>query len=175
MSEKRKQRLKSVPGRRVEIDFLFINLTSCTRCLGTDANLTVALSELSPILDRTGIEVKLRKILVESERQAERLGLLISPTLRINGKEMVAEHRESRCESCEACSSGGPVGCRLWVYQGREYPEAPVGLIEEAILRTVFGGVVGRKAARHRRMSASLRRFFLGKTTEGRSKKSSCC
>lgn len=30
--------------------------------------------------------------------------------------------------------------CRIWVYRGEEYTEAPVAMIVEAILREVFGG-----------------------------------
>ena len=59
--------------RRVEVDFLFVDLATCSRCLGTDDSLEAALAVVKPVLEATGIAVELRKILVESEQQAREL------------------------------------------------------------------------------------------------------
>jgi len=109
--------------RKIEIDFLYLDNEVCARCRGTEANLEAALAEVS------GADVVLRKTLVESEEQAIRLGLTSSPTIRVNGRDLAPELRESRCEPC------GGVDCRVWVWKGREYTEAPKAMIVEAILR----------------------------------------
>ena len=49
------------------------------------------------------------------------------------------DFKESLCESCgDVC--GDMVDCRVWIYQGKEYTEAPKAMIIDAILREVYGG-----------------------------------
>jgi len=174
---KSKDAVSNAARRKIDIEFLYIDRTVCTRCIGTDANLEEALSEVSRILETAGVEVSVRKILVESEKQAQALGFFSSPTIRINGKDIALEFRESRCDSCEACAgNSGPVNCRVWVFQGKEYTEAPKAMVVDAILREVYGGASIQKppARPHklRKVPEDLRRFFSGKAA---TKKSSCC
>jgi glutaredoxin len=177
---KSKDAISDAARRKIDIDFLYIDLTVCTRCKGTDANLDEALTEVSRILEATGVEVSVRKTRVESEAQAKALGFFSSPTIRINGKDIALEFRESRCDSCEACAGdSGPVNCRVWVFQGQEYTEAPKAMIVDAILREVYGGASSQKppARPHklRKVPDDLRRFFGGKAAMTATKKSSCC
>lgn len=139
--------------RKIEIDFLYLDNEVCARCRGTEANLEAALEEVS------GADVVLRKTLVESEEQAIRLGLASSPTIRVNGRDLAPELRESRCEPC------GGVDCRVWVWKGREYTEAPKAMIVEAILR---------EAAFE--LPENLRKFFAaGKACCSPEERASCC
>ena len=41
--------------RRVEIDFLYLDLSTCSRCLGSDENLRGASRQSGPILRRPGL------------------------------------------------------------------------------------------------------------------------
>lgn len=132
--------LAPTSARRVTVDFLFIDLEVCARCLGTGANLEAALSEISQVLVTAGVEVSVTRTLVESEEQARALRFFSSPTIRVNGKDIALEFRESRCETCESCACNGTVNCRVWVFQGREYTEAPTGMIVDAILRVIYAG-----------------------------------
>jgi hypothetical protein len=147
--------------------------------MGTDANLEEALTEVSQILAAAGVEVSVRKIRVESEEQAKALGFFSSPTLRIDGKDIALEFCESRCASCEACACNGEINCRVWVFQGKEYTEAPKAMIMDAILREVYGGASSLKppARPHklRKVPEDLRRFFAGKAAMTATKASSCC
>jgi hypothetical protein len=168
---------KTLPAapRRIDIEFLYINLTVCTRCRGTDEHLQEAISAVSPIADIAEVELSVRKTLVESEAQARVLGLISSPTIRINGRDIAPELRESRCASCESRSCSG-VECRVWLFRGREYTEAPTAMIVDAILREIYRDAPAQAPDdRPRELPENLRRFFEEKREEGVDEKSSCC
>lgn len=147
--------------RHLDIEFLFLDLNVCVPCRGTDSSLEEAISEVSSVLEATGIEVNVRKIHVQSEEQALELGFVSSPTIRINGRDIQLEVRESLCESCgDLC--GDDVDCRVWVYRGKEYSVPPKGLIIEAILREVYKEP-GEDAAippRPTELPDNLKKFF---------------
>lgn len=124
--------------RRLDIDFLYLDLSVCTRCQGTDASLHEAISEIAGILATTGVEAVLRKVHVQDEEQARELGFISSPTIRINGWDIQPDVKESLCEPC-GLVCGEPCDCRVWTYQGREYTAPPKAMIIEAILREAYG------------------------------------
>lgn len=151
---------------RLSIDFLYLDLTTCTRCRGTDRSLETALGAVGDVLAAAGTEVEVNKIHVATAAQARALGLVSSPTIRVNGRDIALELRESSCGT-EACTDGRgeQIACRVWVHDGREHAEAPVALIVDAILREVYGG----RAAERRpepvthRLPGNLERFFAGR------------
>lgn len=129
----------SVEKRKIAIDFLYLDLSVCTRCQGTDTSLDEALAEVSKVLEATGTEVILNKVNVDSEVLAVEYKFVSSPTIRVNGHDIQMEVKESLCESCgDLC--GDEVDCRVWVYQGKEYNVPPKAMIIEAILKEVYGG-----------------------------------
>ena len=135
-------------SRKLRIEFLFLDLTTCTRCLGAERSLASALEVVRETLEAAGVEVELDKVLVASEEQARALRFVSSPTIRVDGRDVALELRESSCGS-EACTDGcgDQIACRVWVYRGREYTEPPVAMIVEAILRRVYGArAPGRRA-----------------------------
>lgn len=128
--------------RHIVIDFLYLDLSVCTRCQGTDTSLDEALAEVSKILEATGVEVQVNKINVLNEDLAIQHSFVSSPTIRVNGSDIQMDFKESLCESCgDLC--GDEVDCRVWVYQGREYTVPPKAMIIEAILKEVYGGDKG--------------------------------
>jgi hypothetical protein len=147
------------------IDFLYLDLETCTRCRGTDANLKAALAQVGHVLDAAGMEVAVRKTLVASVEQARALGFVSSPTIRVNGQDIALEFRESSCAECgEACGCDGSIDCRVWVWQGQEYTQAPPAMIMDAILRAVYGGVEHAVAVPSVAcVPENLARFFAGK------------
>ncbi len=162
---------------QLEIDFLYLDLSTCSRCIGTNANIEAALDDVGRLLHSLGVAVRVRKTLVGTEEQARQLRFVSSPTIRINGRDIAPELRESRCESCEACACNGTVNCRVWVFQGQAYLEAPRAMLIDAILRAVYGG---RRAPAPEEppfadVPENLKRFFAGKAGQAALKESVCC
>jgi hypothetical protein len=159
--------------RELTIEFLYLDLETCTRCRETDANLEVALTEVARVLDAAGVAVAVRKELVASAEQARLLGFVSSPTIRINGQDIALELRESNCGECgEACGCDGGIDCRVWVWQGQEYTQAPPAMIVDAILRDVYGGMAPAAAAPLAAIPENLARYFAGKAGQVAA---SCC
>lgn len=132
-------KINFVNKKQLTIDLLFLDLSVCTRCQGTDTSLDEALSEVSKVLEATGTEVVLNKINVNTKELAVAYKFITSPTIRVNGHDIQMEVHESLCESCgDLC--GDQVDCRVWVYQGQEYTVPPKAMIIEAILKEVYGG-----------------------------------
>lgn len=168
-------------ANRLRIDFLFLDLTSCTRCRATDDNLEAALQAAREVLEGNGIEVEINKIHVESAERARELRFVSSPTIRINGRDVALELRESSCESrCCTDGHGGAIACRVWVHEGREHTEPPVPMIVDAILREVDAGepVETELDAQPYELPENLERFFAGKAraqTTAPREEAACC
>ena len=151
--------------REIGIDFMYLDLETCARCRGTGANLEAALAEVARVLDAAGVAIEVRKTLVASEDQARALGFVSSPTIRVEGRDIAIELRESRCAECgEACGCDGAIDCRVWVWQGQEYAAAPPAMIVDAILGEVYAGPA-RVAApgTAAEVSENLARYFAGR------------
>lgn len=164
-------------GQRLRIDFLYLDLTTCTRCRGTDRSLGAALTSVADVLRAAGVEVEVNKVLVTTEEQARAWRFVISPTIRVNGTDIALKQRESVCGS-EACTDGcgDQIACRVWVYRGREYTEPPAELIVDVILRHVYGEPAESVPGRYE-LPENLRRFFAGRAAapERPAPQSECC
>ncbi|MBR0598558.1 DUF2703 domain-containing protein [Sinanaerobacter chloroacetimidivorans] len=145
--------------KRIIIDFLFLDLNVCARCQGTDTSLDEALLEVSTVLKATGVEVEVNKINVVSEELAVQHKFISSPTIRVNGRDIQIDVKESLCESCgDLC--GDEVDCRVWVYQGKEYTVAPKAMIIEAILKEVYGGSENGRVEPEYTLPNNLKKFY---------------
>jgi Domain of unknown function (DUF2703) len=150
--------------QQLVIDFMYLDLETCTRCQGTAANLEAALAEVGRVLEAAGAAVSVRKTLVASAEQAQMLGFVSSPTIRVNDTDIALELRESSCAECgEACACDGGIDCREWVWQGQVYKVAPTAMIVDAILREVYGARERALAPVAGAVPANLERFFAGK------------
>lgn len=162
--------------KQIEIEFLYLDLDVCTRCKGTDANLETALRTVQEVVQASGTDVTTRKMLVDSEETARKLKFVSSPAIRINGRDIALEFRETPCDSCaEACACDGGVDCRVWVYEGKEYTEAPVPLIVNALLSEIYDGQSADRPASSRpfELSENLKHFFEAKAAKKAAE--SCC
>lgn len=152
---------KKIEKRSMTIDFLFLDLSVCTRCQGTDQALDDAIREVAKVLALTGVEVVVNKINVLSEALAIQYQFESSPTIRINGRDIQLEVRESSCQSCgDLC--GDEVDCRTWVYGGIEYSEPPKAMIVEAILKAVYGNEQKPPKSKVYVLPENLKKFYVG-------------
>jgi hypothetical protein len=167
----------SAHPERLRIELLVLDLTTCGRCRGADRSLQAALDLVGDVLEATAIQVEIERIEVRSGAQARQLRLESSPTIRINGRDIAVEVRESSCGS-EGCTDGcsEQIACRVWRYRGREYTEPPVSMIVDAMLRAVYAGEAVEHAADMQpyALPENLERFFAGKAAVG-SRKAACC
>lgn len=123
----------------LNIDLLAINLDICQRCVPTGGELRDAVSLLSPVADALGIELRHREIVVQTPEEAKEYALLSSPTIRINGRDVAQDIRESLCESCgDLTGNNTAVDCREWHYRGQVYYAAPLPLLIEAIMEAML-------------------------------------
>lgn len=164
--------------RVIDLELLALDLSTCTRCVGSLANIETAIEAVRPALEATGKSVRVRKVVVHSEEEARRYRFVSSPTIRIGGHDIVFDTQESKCESCtDLCGCTEGTSCRVWRYQGAEHTEAPVGLIVEALLREVAGARADAPLAEagDHELPANLRDFFAGKASRAAAAASACC
>jgi hypothetical protein len=149
--------------RTIPVDFLYLDLQTCTRCRATDATLREAIEVTRPALDAVGVAVAVTKTHVADAAQARQAGFVSSPTIRVNGLDIAGELVESACDSCSDGCCGGRIDCRDWVYRGRRSTEPPVGLIVEALLRAASvpqGPAPTRTDDPAEDLPENLRRYF---------------
>ncbi len=165
--------------RTLDVELLALDLNTCTRCTGTLDNIEQAIEAIRAVLDATGTDVQVRRILITSEEEARRHRFVSSPTIRISGRDVALETRESRCDACtDLCGCDEGTDCRVWLYRGQEHTEAPVGLIVEALLREVYrdaAAPVGAPPPAYEGVPENLKRFFAGRTEGAATSASSCC
>ncbi|ADL06090.1 arsenite efflux transporter metallochaperone ArsD [Lacrimispora saccharolytica] len=150
--------------KQLLIDFLYLDLNTCERCMATDETLKQALKILSGVFDTLGLEVKINSVNITSRELAEEYRFISSPTIRVNGVDICNELVESECADCgDLC--GDSVDCRVFVYEGKNYEQPPVPMIVDGILKAIYGGQ--SQGTETYKLPDNLDKFFSGKN--------SCC
>lgn len=125
--------------KQITIDFLYLDLSICERCQGTETNLEAAINEVSTVLKAAGYDIVMNKINITSKEMAIKYMFISSPTIRVNGHDIEVEIKETACKDCgDLC--GDSVECRVWIYNGEVFNEPPKELIINAILKEVYSG-----------------------------------
>jgi len=128
---KKTQTMKKV----LNIELIAIDLETCKRCVPSGDQLKTAVQILKPVADVIGIKLQYQEIVVKSEEEAKKAALLSSPTIRINGRDIVQDIRESVCESCgDLTNNNTVVDCREWHYHGKVFSYPPLPMLIEAIM-----------------------------------------
>ena len=169
--------------RTITVELLALDLTSCTRCVGTLDNIRTAIEIMRPVLEATGARVTVREVIIDSEDSARHHQFVSSPTVRINGRDIAFDVRESQCDSCtDLCGCDAGTSCRIWPYRGQEYTEAPVGLVVESLVSEIFGEArESPPTPAFGYVPENLQRFFASRSereTEtccSRSERETCC
>jgi len=156
------------PGKKVLIDYLYLDLQTCDRCIGTDKVLDEVLLTLTPALSLSGYTVEYKKTEMKTAEIAKQYEFLSSPTVRVNGRDICSSVKESSCGCCGEIS-GTDVSCRVFEYNGEGYEVPPKEMLSEAILKAVFGEAESKRCTGGFKLSENLKAFY-----EGKDSKSSC-
>ena len=124
--------------KRIDIEYLYLDLDICNPCQSTESVLDQAVLGLTPILKECGFKIKVNKIHVETENQARKLKLVSSPTIRVNGLDIQPEISEDVCDCCSSIAGDNEINCRVWLYEGKEYWTPPKAMIMNSILSRVY-------------------------------------
>ncbi|MPM11728.1 hypothetical protein SDC9_58078 [bioreactor metagenome] len=147
--------------KKVLVEYLYLDLQTCDRCIGTDEVLDEVMTILTPALQLAGLEVEYSKIKMETAEFAERYRFLSSPTIRVNGQDICVSVKENSCGCCSQIS-GTDVNCRVFEYQGNTYEVPPKEMLAGAVLKTVFSPAECRRENNYE-LPENLKTFFEGK------------
>ncbi|MBR0600039.1 DUF2703 domain-containing protein [Sinanaerobacter chloroacetimidivorans] len=164
-----------VSDKKVVVEYLYLDLQTCDRCIGTDNVLDEVMTILIPSLQLAGYGVEYNKIKMETLELAERYRFLSSPTIRVNGWDICTSVKENSCGCCSEIS-GTDVDCRVFEYNGKTYEVPPKEMLAEAILRAVFVQSENECSCDAYELSDNLKTFFKGKKNKsGCSCGGNCC
>jgi hypothetical protein len=138
LKKSRPGKLESRQPKQVLVEYLYLDLQVCDRCIGTEQVLDEVLSKLSPELQLAGYTLEYRKTKMETAELAQQYWFESSPTVRVNGRDMCFNVQENPCDCCSDIS-GSIVDCRIFEYEGQNYEVPPQEMLAEAILKAVFG------------------------------------
>lgn len=155
------------PQNTLLIEYLFLDLKTCDRCIGTDQVLEEVIKTLTPSLELAGYTIDYRKIEMATSSIAREYRFISSPTIRINGRDICGEVAENACGCCSDIS-GTDVSCRIFTFEGRCYEVPPKAMLAQAILKGIFAPM-GTHTPNYS-MPDNLRAFY-----EGKLQKQSCC
>ncbi len=136
-------------NKKLKIDFLYLDLSTCTRCQATDKVLDEVLDELREEI-RDIKEITINKIKIKNDKEAQKYDFKRSPTIKINNVDIEEiltgelKIKDNYCESCagacgEACSevSGNGTQCRVIEYKRKTYEAVPKEMIKDAIKKVI--------------------------------------
>lgn len=123
--------------KEVKIDYLYLDLNTCERCIDTDKVLEEALKVIQPILEFIDYEITYQKIEIQSIDYAEKYHFLSSPTIRVNGLDIYSSVSETKCECCSNIS-GNDITCRVFEHEEQIYEIPPIKILVEATLKAIF-------------------------------------
>ena len=156
--------------KTVKIEYLYLDLNTCDRCMGTDVILDEVVSVLQPVLELAGYVVNYEKREMTTVKDAVQYEFLSSPTIRVNGRDICTAVKENACGCCSDIS-GTAVNCRVFTYEGQDYEVPPKAMLAEEILRAVFGGTLEETTKDAYVLPQNLKDFYRGKMT----KNVKCC
>ncbi len=152
----------TVSEKKIVVEYLYLDLESCDRCVGTDNVLDEVMVTLTPALSLAGFEIEYNKIEMKTAEIAKQYRFISSPTIRVNGQDICQSVVENSCGCCSEIS-GTDVNCRVFEYNGEPYEVPPKEIIAEAILNAVFGQVETGCSCVEYELPENLKEFFEGK------------
>lgn len=146
--------------KRVLVEYLYLDLNTCDRCIGTVEVLDKVMEVLTPALEIAGYEVIYKKIHITSLQEAENRKFLSSPTICVNGQDIFSTIRENDCGCCSDIS-GIEVRCRVFEYGDKTYEVLSTEMAADAILKRIY--LPAACSCCEYEVPENLKRFFAGK------------
>lgn len=150
--------------KKIVVEYLYLDLQICDRCIRTDAVLDEVMAKLTPALRLAGFDIEYNKIEMKTAELAERYEFFSSPTIRVNGRDICTSVKENTCGCCSEIS-GADVDCRVFEYKGESHEVPPQEMLAEAVLRTIFG-TAGNCSCGSYKLPDNLKAFYEGKTNK---------
>lgn len=117
----------------VVLEVLYLDAQTCDPCRATiDAVDAVAAALTAPLREQ-GRTLAIRSTRVVDQEQADALGFVSSPTVRVDGVDIELDVHEQHCGSCSALA-GRQVDCRTFDWQGTQHPSPPAEMIARRVL-----------------------------------------
>lgn len=158
--------------KKLTIEYLFLDLRTCDRCIGTDAVLDEVVAALRPALELAGYTVDYKKCEMTTAEIAAQYRFLSSPTIRVNGTDIFGEVWESNCGCCGDIA-GVAVDCRVFGYEGKRYEVPTKEMLADLILKSLTAAP-GCSHGEYT-LPENLRRFYKGKESRTASDCSCSC
>ncbi len=153
--------------KKLLIEYLYLDLETCERCMRTDKILDSAVELLRPVLDAAGFQIEYHKVLIENEELAQKYHFRSSPTILVDGIDIFGSIQENDCGCCSDIA-GTDIKCRVFESEGKYYDSPTKSMFLNAILKKVYG--VSDDVKEEYALSENLKKFFEGK----RSKEEKC-
>lgn len=158
--------------KNINLEYLYLDLDTCDRCLGSESVLEDAISELEK--QYPSVNFKLKKVHIDSLQKAVECKFVSSPTIRINGQDLPVTLEESNCSSCSDIS-GTSTDCRAWSYNGKKYNTAPKLMLVEVISNILDEKTEPRKQTETYQTPENIIDFFESKAGSKSHTDSFCC
>ncbi len=145
------------------IEYLYLDLKTCDRCMDTDKLLDEVVEVIKPALQLAGYEVRYRKHEMSTAQIAQRFEFLSSPTIRVNGVDIFGDVIENDCGCCGDIA-GVAVDCRAYEIDGQIYDVPTKQMLAKALLKSIDKMPPCNKPEYI--MPDNLKRFFEGKANK---------
>ena len=145
------------------IEYLYLDLKTCDRCMDTDKLLDEVVEVIKPALQLAGYEVRYRKHEMSTEQIAQRFEFVSSPTIRVNGVDIFGDVIENDCGCCGDIA-GVAVDCRAYEIDGQIYDVPTKQMLAKALLKSIDKRPPCNKP--EYMMPDNLKRFFEGKANK---------
>lgn len=148
----------------VTIDFLYLDLNTCDRCQETETHLDQAIHIFEPVSKCLNYKVIVNKVNVDTKELAEFYRFESSPTIRVNGMDILGAIQENLCTDCSSIS-GQETSCRVFKYDGKFFTEPPISMILEGIFSVIFNREVVQLCKTHEQyvLPENLEMFYSSK------------
>lgn len=156
------------------IEYLYLDLHTCSRCRETETALREVMQTLTPALRLAGFTITVVTKEMATAQLAKEYRFISSPTIRVNGTDICQTVTENDCGCCSELS-GTPVACRVFTHKEKIFEVPPKEMLANAILEAVFSRQKPAPSAAYE-MPANLQAFYEGKMKKGGcSCGSGCC